>query len=1165
VEAVGEVELEESRLCPACGRACSGDFLFCPGCGAQLDAGGGRPEGGLPEERKTVTLLFCDIVGFTAMSEACDPEDVDGVLREYSARARRAIEAHGGIVEKFIGDAAVGVFGVPAAHEDDAERAVRAALRILETLKGMERPDGTPLQARCGVNTGEVLARLDVDPASGSGFLSGDAVNTAARLQAAAPPEGVAAGELTYELTRRAIVYDELPRIAAKGKAEPVRAWRAVRAVSRTGLRTAGESAARMVGRDEELRLLLDEFDAAAGSRRSRGVLLVGEPGAGKSRLVLELAAALEARPDLVTWRVGRCLPYGDGVSLAALAELVKAQAGVSDSDDAATAEAKLAALGTAMTCDPWVVQRLRPLLGLPAPEASQEESFAAWTVFLTSLAGDHAAVVVVEDLHWADPVTLDLLEHVVSEERAVPLLLVATTRQELDERRQGSLSARMREVRLSPLAEADAGALVTALLGGRASPAVAEAIAAGVGGNPLFAEEYVRHVLEGDGPVPDGASQDLTLRSPGSVQAVIAARLDALPAGHKAVLMRASVLGETFWDGGVTALCGASVDEVAAVLETLAERRLVRPATTSSLAGEREYVFWHALTRDVAYGQLTRAARARAHAAAASWVEARTAGSPEELAEVVAHHYTAALDLARATRDADLTASLRTPALRSLRLAGARARRLDLVAAERNFRAALELAEPASLERYLVLSDLAAVAQTDTVPELEALAREAYEGLRRLGAYPEATRAVVPLTRALAAQGRLAETLALCSECVGFFEGEGPSRAYADALDFLGGMGFGYLELRPRLDEFIALEERAIAMYEELGVPVPARALGYRAVLRCFVGDAGGFDDFVSAEVAAEQRDESEELALLLYNHGGMLWEYAGTAEALVLYRRLAELAEARGLPGWRDAARNQLFLGGLMETPDAEMDQTADELAGGLEASGDLWGALLVRTFHVDELVRRGRAGDARRFLPLLEGHGADEGLSQLVPNAFVAAAATRAALGEAPRALELLAQALAVPSVRVTGDYAQVLADIVRLCLALGESGLAQTLVEGVPTLLPVQSHALASAQALLAEMRGGHEVAAAGFADAATRWHDFAVPYEEGQALLGQGRCLVALGRAPEAAAHLAAAREIFARLGAKPALAETEAWLARASAGGATRPSAPADLETGGAA
>ena len=419
--------------CPSCGFDAPDDFAFCPKCGGALTAP--LPA---PEERKVVTTLFCDLVGFTAMSERADPEDVDAILRQYHAAARKVIESHGGTVEKFIGDAVVGVFGVPAAHEDDAERAVRAGLRILEALEGMKRPDGTPLEARCGVNTGEALVQLDVDPASGRGFLTGDAVNTAARLQAAAPPSGVAVGDLAHDLSAHAMVYEELPPISAKGKSEPVRAWQAIAPISRRGVDARSVDLTPLVGRTAELDHLTAMFVAVAAQATPQFALLVGEPGIGKSRLVRELLAHVDSRPDMTTWRQGHCPSFGEDVTYRALSEVVKSHAGIRDTDHEADIEAKLDA-AVPGTDEGWVRQRLRALVGLPSSEASREENFSAWTRFFEDMAAKRPAVLVFEDLHWADDALLAFLEHLAARMASVPLLVVATTRPDSSSERRAS------------------------------------------------------------------------------------------------------------------------------------------------------------------------------------------------------------------------------------------------------------------------------------------------------------------------------------------------------------------------------------------------------------------------------------------------------------------------------------------------------------------------------------------------------------------------------------------------------------------------------------------------------------------------------------------------------------------------------------------------------
>jgi class 3 adenylate cyclase len=435
--------------CHSCGAENPDQARFCMGCAAPL-----APALAIREERKVVSTLFCDLVGFTAMSENADPEDVDRLLREYFARAIKVIESHGGTVEKFIGDAVVGVFGVPAVREDDPQRAVRAGLRLIDALEGMKRPDGSPLEVRVGVNTGEALVRLDVDPASGRGFLTGDAVNTAARLQAAASPMGVVVGALTHELTARVIEYRKLPSVSAKGKSEPITAWLAKGTLARRGLDSGTGDLTPLVGREVELSYLSAVFDKAAAQSLPQFALLVGEPGIGKSRLVRELLALVDARPQMTIWRQGVCPPFGEDITYGALADIVKGHAGIRNTDQTATVEAKLEAILPSGPDREWFHQRLRALVGLDAPEAARQENFTAWLRFFEEVAAKEPTVLVFEDLHWADEALLDFLEYLTTRIAAVPLLIVGTARPELFERQPGFASGgEMTRIGLGPRA----------------------------------------------------------------------------------------------------------------------------------------------------------------------------------------------------------------------------------------------------------------------------------------------------------------------------------------------------------------------------------------------------------------------------------------------------------------------------------------------------------------------------------------------------------------------------------------------------------------------------------------------------------------------------------------------------------------------------------------
>ena len=392
--------------CPSCAVECPEGSRFCSSCGAALAAAAPHVV-----ERKVVTTIFCDLVDFTALTDEADSEDVDRLLREFCALARETIENFGGAVEKYIGDAVVGVFDVPTAHEDDAERAVHSALRLRDRIADLPRIAGRPQQVRIGVNTGIAVVRLNVVPDSGEGFLVGDAVNTAARLQQLAPPMGIVVGQKTQVLSARTIDYARLDPAALKGKRGAVKCWLVQGTVSRMGANLHQQFAARLVGREVELGVLRGLLKKVRTSSQPQFALLVGEAGIGKSRLLLELLRYVDNRPFIVRWREGRCPAYGDGVSAFwALGEIVKEQLGVLERDEVATVEAKLAhALADADDRE-WLAARLRPLLGLESPAASREENFAAWQRFLELIAADAPAVLVFEDLHWASEATLAFL-----------------------------------------------------------------------------------------------------------------------------------------------------------------------------------------------------------------------------------------------------------------------------------------------------------------------------------------------------------------------------------------------------------------------------------------------------------------------------------------------------------------------------------------------------------------------------------------------------------------------------------------------------------------------------------------------------------------------------------------------------------------------------------
>jgi class 3 adenylate cyclase len=664
---------------------------FCSECGAVLVAA--APV--VREERKFVSVLFADLVGFTSRAEQLDPEDVRALLSPYYARLRLELERFGGTVEKFIGDAVMALFGAPVAHEDDPERAVRAALAI----RDWAREEGR-VEVRVGVASGEALIALGARPERGEGMAAGDVVNTAARLQAAAPVNGILVGERTFRATRAVIEYRAAAPVVAKGKAEPVRVWEAVAARARLGVDVPVAAKTALVGRDRELGVLADALARVRAERCPQLVTLVGVPGIGKSRLVYELRQIVDAEPELVAWRQGRSLPYGEGLSFWALGEMVKAQAGIFDTDTAAQAQAKLAqvvaqVLGGSAEAG-WVARHLGALAGLGGagpgggtPGGERGEAFAAWRQFFEALAEARPLVLVFEDLRWADEGLLDLVDYLAEWASGVPLLMIGTARPELLVRRPGWGGGKPNVLTLSlaPLPEEDTARLI-GLLGGRAVLGSGQraALLAHAGGNPLFAEQYASMLTE------QGPGHQLPV--PESVQAIIGARLDLLGPDDKQVLHDAAVIGKVFWPGAVAALGATGGDAAGGAglgecLHGLQARQFVRRERATSVAGQTQYAFAHVLVRDVAYGQIPRAARAGKHLGAAGWIESLARAGDH--AEMLAHHYRAALELARAASQD--TAALAPRARAALQAAGDRAFALhNFAAAAGYYRDALEL-----------------------------------------------------------------------------------------------------------------------------------------------------------------------------------------------------------------------------------------------------------------------------------------------------------------------------------------------------------------------------------------------------------------------------------------------------------------------------------------
>jgi predicted ATPase/class 3 adenylate cyclase len=1116
--------------CPSCGKDLPGEFAFCPFCAAPLTA---TQAAAVAEERKVVSVLFCDLVGFTASSDAADPEDVRARIRPYHARLREVIERFGGTVEKFVGDAVMAVFGAPVSHEDDAERAVRAGLRILEAIEELNAQDASlSLQVRVGINTGEAVVALGARPEEGEGIVTGDVVNTASRLQGAAPVDGVAVSEQTFRLTERVFEWAQLEPVTVKGKPEPLQIHRPLRPRARFGSDVTRSHGTPLVGRELEKSLLIGTFERSAQQYSCQLVTVVGEPGVGKSRLCAELFHYIEERPALVRWRQGRCLPYGEGIAFWALGEIVKAECGILESDSPDDVRGKLERAVSEDAPDrPWLLARLSPLVGLAGEPAAQEESFTAWRHFLEQLGARGPAVLVFEDLHWADHALLAFLEDLADWSQGVPLLLLCTARHELHEqhpRWAGGLR-NATTINLPPLSDQETAELVSALLE-RAGLATEtqRLVLEQAGGNPLYAEEFVRLLTDRGGTA--GAEE-----VPESVQALIAARLDTLSAERKALLQDASVIGKVFWSGAVAAMGDRDLSDVERALHELSRKELIRPDRSSSMEGESEYGFWHALVRDVCYGQIPRAGRAERHRRAAAWLEQKAGERSEDLADVLAHHYVLALQLTNASGEADAGSVLETGARRYLSLAGERALALDVDRAEQNFANALALTPAEHPERAALLERWAQAALQQN----------------RLVEAKEALEEALALSRAQSAelaQGRVLTTLSLVLQRLGDPHSE---KAIDEGVDLLHNERPGpelvaaYAQrammnaIRSAHSDAIEAADRAVSLASGLGLPEPARALGFRGFGHACLGDRAGLDEMRHALWAATEQGLGHEAATLHNNVALISWLYDGPQAALTACREGTEFCERRGIAELAQA------IASMRPTILAELGQVeqalaeAETMADRLQSIGSILFAE-PRALEVRLLVERGEHEKAPDIDEVLQ-KAREAGHAQVYALTLRASSRLLAARGFIGEARNRLAELERVAGVRADPYYAFSLAELVRTALAAGDDALVQRLIEGVESRIPAVEHALCSARAARAEAAGDQQRAAALYAQAAELWHAFGNAHERAHALLGQGRCLRALGN-PETEQPLRQASELFASMGYQPALAEAEALL-----------------------
>ncbi len=780
--------------CQRCGSENSDGFRFCGFCGASLVAEGG-------EIRKTVTVLFSDVTGSTSLGERLDSEALRIVMTRYFEVARTVIERHGGTVEKFIGDAVMAVFGVPEVHEDDALRAARASVELRAAVAGLgdevERRLGARLQVRIGVNTGDVVAG---HPASGQSFVSGDPVNVAARLEQAAQPGEILIGQQTLAMVRDAVRVETVEPLSLKGKAEPVPAFRLVEVLSGAPAFVRRLDSP-MLGRDAELAAVLDACQRAERGPGCELVTVLGVAGVGKSRLIREVSSRLAGRARILE---GRCLPYGEGVTFWPLAEIVKQAADIEDADPPAEAVAKIGAMLASRGAEhaPLVAERVGAAIGLGPARGVIQETFWAFRRLLEILALERPLVAVIDDIHWAEPTLLDLIEYVAGFSRGHPLLLLCTARPELREGQPGwgrvgtALS-------LHPLGPTESELLIRHLLGDVRLPADVQArVMEAAEGNPLFVEEMLRMLID-DGALrrDDGRwvpTVDLSeVSMPGTIQALIAARLDRLEEDERAVIQRAAVVGKVFYWGAVTELSPEEARaKVGGSLQTLVRKELIRPEP-SPFAGDDAFRFSHILVHDTAYGSTPKRMRADLHERFGSWLERSAGVRIGEFEEIVGYHLQLAHRyLAELGAVDEHGQAIATRASSRLGAAGRRAfDRGDLPAAASLLTRAKDLLSASDPARVGLLPELGAVlTETGAWQEAETVLTEAIESARLIGDRRSEAFAVVRSLWIQEHSGRFSSNLEALPElerAIATFEELGDDAGLADGWIFRGEIEF--------------------------------------------------------------------------------------------------------------------------------------------------------------------------------------------------------------------------------------------------------------------------------------------------------------------------------------------------------------------------------------
>jgi DNA-binding SARP family transcriptional activator len=1060
------------------------------------------------QERKNVTVMVVEAVSREPSSDA---EEAQPAADPLLYRIRTAVERLGGRAEPLFANAVVGMFGAPKTREDDALRAVRAALEILA-----DAASTGGARVRGGIETGDALVTIDGPDVS----VTGQVLAAASRLQATAPLGSIVVGRATY--------------LATADRADFVltgtRSWTPVRLL-RDDETVAPPSP--FVGRAAEL-AQLERIAARARDEASvQLVTLIAEPGGGKSRLAGELRARLDptSQADGTRWLQGRCLPYGDGVTFWALGEIVKDWSGILESDDAATSAARLAEAIAGIEATEaertWLERSVGPLVGIDGAAAERELAFAAWRQLIEAIAGERPTILVFEDLHWGDEAFLAFIDELVDRAAAVPLLVLCTARPELLDARPGWAGGKRNATNLllPPLNDADTSRLFEAVLGHLPGDAWLRR----AGGNPLYARELAGALARSDAPAKASI--------PASLQAVVAAHLDALAPSVKAIAADASVIGEVFWPGAVAEVGGHDVAEVDPALQRLVANEVVRRRRRSSVAGADEYEFSHALVRDVAYGQLPARDRVAKHRAAAAWIERLAGDRIGAHAELLAHHAVQAFEIARGLSGVDDLEELRSGAFVLLARAGDAARRLDVAQAASLYRRALEIADPEDPERPAVVARLGEVAQlTGDLDEAEQLTREAIAGMQASGEETGAATTMVVLESVLWRLGRSEQERAqLLAAAIRSLERGGPTpelvQAYAQQA--------AHALYAGRSAECGRWSAKAREVAEAIGSPaLKTQPTLYLGIARFESGDVAGIEDVRAAIDLGLQAGLSWETGHAMSDLGAIVWLSEGPAAGLPLKQRAVTFADSRGMAALARTTRAQMLW--LLYDAGAwdELMSTAEALIAGSQGREDRI-PMIAQSAKARVLVERGelQAAVALEDAVLTPARAIGD-LQDLAP-ALATSACIRAAAGDAAGALGHIAEAEELTRGRDVSPRVSDLAPLTRICARFGAPELAARFHERATGFAPARARLmLAASGATLAELGGALAEAERRYLAAAEGWAGFGSHEEEAYARIGAARCMLALGHDRLAMGRsLGRARQLAAALGAGDVLTE----------------------------